>query len=141
MVRRTSAVRRRGLTAYKLCELLTGTIMYPVRYYDGYGDALRDPGGDDVAENYISDAMRQDWEATARRSWPSGAAANSRRPTILQCSASTSACCRGCSCAGHPKRYPGQRSSSIENLDAMSKIPAHDGLAGLAVGAGAAAGS
>jgi hypothetical protein len=61
MVRRTSTVRRRGLTAYKLVELLTGEIMYPLRYYDGYGDALR--GGDDVAENYISDAMRQDWEA------------------------------------------------------------------------------
>ena len=62
MVRRTSAVRRRGLTAYKVAELLTGRIMYPVRYYDGYGDRLK-KGGDDVAENYITDVMRQDWEA------------------------------------------------------------------------------
>jgi|RhiMethySRZTD1v2_1073278.scaffolds.fasta_scaffold1779207_1 hypothetical protein len=43
MVRRTSTVRRRGLTAYKLVELLTGEIMYPVRYYDGYGDRLKAP--------------------------------------------------------------------------------------------------
>ena len=63
MVRRTSTVRRRGLTAYKVVELLTGEIMYPIRYYDGYGDGLRNPGGDDVAENHITDAMRQDWEA------------------------------------------------------------------------------
>jgi hypothetical protein len=28
MVRRTSTVRRRGLTAYNLVELLTGEIMY-----------------------------------------------------------------------------------------------------------------
>jgi len=63
MVRRHSAVRRSGLTAYKLIELLTGEISYPVRYYDGYGDGLQNPGGDDLAENYISDAMREDWEA------------------------------------------------------------------------------
>ena len=61
MVRRTSTVRRRGLTAYKLVELLTGEIMYPIRYYDGYGDGPA--GGDDFTENHISDAMRQDWEA------------------------------------------------------------------------------
>ena len=64
MVRRTSTVRRRGLTAYKLVELLTGEIVYPIRYYDGYGDGLRNPGGDEpLAENHICDAMRQDWEA------------------------------------------------------------------------------
>ena len=40
MVRRTSAVRRRGLTAYKLVELLTGEIRYPMRGYDGYGDRI-----------------------------------------------------------------------------------------------------
>ena len=63
MVRRTSAVRRRGLTAYKLVELLTGKIRYPIRYYDGYGDGPKGGGNDDLAENYISDVMRQDWEA------------------------------------------------------------------------------
>lgn len=67
MVRRTSTVRRRGLTAYKVYELLTGEIRYPLMHYDGYGDgygdAVRGQGGDDLAENYISDAMRQDWEA------------------------------------------------------------------------------
>ena len=62
MVRRASTVRRRGLTAYKLVELLTGEIMYPMRCYDGYGDAHRE-GGNDLAENHISDAMRQDWVA------------------------------------------------------------------------------
>ena len=56
-------MRRRGLTAYKVVELLTGEIMYPIRHYDGYGDGLRNPGGDDVADNHITDAMRQDWEA------------------------------------------------------------------------------
>ena len=61
MVRRTSAVRRGGLTAYKLVELLTGEIMYPMSGYDGYGTGPE--GGDDLAENYISDVMRQDWEA------------------------------------------------------------------------------
>ena len=61
MVRRTSTVRRRGLTAYKVAELLTGKIMYRARGYDGYGDGLK--GGYDLAENYISDAMREDWEA------------------------------------------------------------------------------
>jgi hypothetical protein len=63
MVRRTSTVRRRGLTAYKLVELLTGEIMYPVRHYDGYGTGIEGGGEDDLVENYISDAMRQDWEA------------------------------------------------------------------------------
>jgi hypothetical protein len=54
MVRRTSTVRRRGLTAYKVHELLTGKIWYPVRGYDGYGDAVKGrQGGDDLAENYI----------------------------------------------------------------------------------------
>ena len=62
MVRRISKVRRRGLTAYKLVELLTGKIMYPMMYYDGYGDG-GPGGGDDLTENHISDAMRQDWEA------------------------------------------------------------------------------
>ena len=62
MVRRTSAVRRRGLTAYKLVELLTGKIRYPMRGYDGYGDGT-EGGGNDLAENYITDEMRQDWEA------------------------------------------------------------------------------
>ena len=31
MVRRTSTVRRRGLTAYKLHELLMGKIKYPMQ--------------------------------------------------------------------------------------------------------------
>jgi hypothetical protein len=63
MVRRTSTVRRGGLTAYKVYELLTGEIRYPLMHYDGYGDAVRGQGGDDLAQNHISDAMRQDWEA------------------------------------------------------------------------------
>jgi hypothetical protein len=63
MVRRTSAVRRRGLTAYKVVELLMGKIRYPLRGYDGYGDMLLDQGKDSFTENYISGAMRQDWEA------------------------------------------------------------------------------
>ena len=44
MVRRTSTVRRRGLTAYKVHELLMGKIKYPLRGYDGYGDMLLDQG-------------------------------------------------------------------------------------------------
>jgi hypothetical protein len=63
MVRRTSTVRRRGLTAYKVCELLTGEIRYPLRFYDGYGTGLEDGGEYDLAENYINDSMRQDWKA------------------------------------------------------------------------------
>ena len=63
MVRRTSTVRRRGLTAYKLVELLAGEIMYPLRGYDGYGTGSEGGGHHDLAENYISDVMRQDWEA------------------------------------------------------------------------------
>ena len=59
---RTSKLRRRGLTAYKVHELLTGKIMYPMAYYDGYGDGVSG-GSDDLAENHISDAMRQDWVA------------------------------------------------------------------------------
>jgi hypothetical protein len=63
MVRRASTVRRRGLTAYKVHELLTGEIKYPMRGYDGYGDQLADQGRDNLTANYISGAMRQDWEA------------------------------------------------------------------------------
>ena len=77
MVRRTSTVRRRGLTAYKLFELLTGEIRYPLRYYDGYGDALRDQSRDSFTENYISDAMRQDWEAN-REALLAGAVVSTR---------------------------------------------------------------
>src|SRR5262245_54791175 len=62
MVRRHSAVRRRGLTAYRMAELLNGVIRYPLRYYDGYGDMLADQGHDSLTANYISDAMREDWE-------------------------------------------------------------------------------
>jgi hypothetical protein len=62
MVRRTSTVKRRGLTAYKVHELLMGEIMYPAMYYDGYGDRHQ-KGGWDRTENFVSDAMRQDWEA------------------------------------------------------------------------------
>jgi hypothetical protein len=63
MVRRTSTLRRRGLTAYKVQELRMGRIKYPLRGYDGYGDMLLDQGRDSFTENYITDAMRQDWEA------------------------------------------------------------------------------
>jgi hypothetical protein len=64
MVRRTSALKPRGLTAYKVHELLMGVIKYPVavRYYDGYGDLLADGCRDSLTENYISDSMRRDWE-------------------------------------------------------------------------------
>ena len=79
MVRRTSTVRRRGLTAYKVYELLTGEVRYPLMNFDGYGDAVRGQGGGDLAENYISDAMRQDWEANREALlafWRSGELAN-----------------------------------------------------------------
>ncbi len=81
MAPRISKVRRRGLTAYKLHELLTGKIMYPMMYYDGYGDG--GPGGhDDLAENHISDAMRQDWAANREALlafWKSGKIHHDRR--------------------------------------------------------------
>ena len=63
MVKRHSTVRRRGLTAYKVAELLNGEIRYPATGYDGYGDPLADQHAASLTENYISDAMRQDWEA------------------------------------------------------------------------------
>jgi hypothetical protein len=62
MVKRHSTVRRRGLTAYKVHELLMGEIKYPVMGYDGYGDMVTDQGRDGLTENWISDAMRQDWK-------------------------------------------------------------------------------
>jgi hypothetical protein len=63
MVRRTSAVRRRGLNAYKVHELLMGVIKYPLKpYYTGYGNWDADHGRDNLTENYITDAMREDWE-------------------------------------------------------------------------------
>jgi hypothetical protein len=63
MVKRHSGVRRGGLTGYKVYELLTGDIQYPVQgRYEGYGHT-RSGGGNDFAENYISDGMRADWEA------------------------------------------------------------------------------
>ena len=62
MAARISKVQRRGLTAYKLHQLLTGKIMYPMLGYTGYGDRSA-RGHDDLAENWISDAMRQDWVA------------------------------------------------------------------------------
>jgi len=77
VVKRHSGVRRRGLTAYKVHELLTGEIDYPVlpRYYDGYGNpALLDQRSNSTA-NYITDAMRQDWEANREvlmKFWRSG---------------------------------------------------------------------
>ena len=40
-----------------------GRIKYPLRGHDGYGDMLLDQGRDSFTENYITDAMRQDWEA------------------------------------------------------------------------------
>jgi hypothetical protein len=63
MVARHSAVRRRGLTAYKVYELLTGEIRYPVQGYSGYGNALLDQSHASLTANYISDQMREDWEA------------------------------------------------------------------------------
>ena len=63
MVARHSAIRRRGLTAYKAYELLTGEIRYPVQGYDGYGAPLLDQSHASLTANYISDQMREDWEA------------------------------------------------------------------------------
>jgi hypothetical protein len=63
MVKRHSAVRRRGLSAYKIHELLTGEIRYPLIGYTGYGDQQADQGQDTTCERYITDAMRSDWEA------------------------------------------------------------------------------
>jgi hypothetical protein len=54
IIRRKHA--RRGLSAYKAAELLSGEIFYPVQGYDGYGDGQ----SRDVAD-YISDEMRNDW--------------------------------------------------------------------------------
>ena len=62
MVRRSSTLRSRGLTAYKVHELLTGKMKYPLRGYTGYGDMLADQGRDGLAENWISDEMRRDWK-------------------------------------------------------------------------------
>ena len=62
MVKRHSAVRRRGLTAYKIHELLMGVIQYPNVGYTGYGNVLADQYHDSLTANYISDEMRQDWE-------------------------------------------------------------------------------
>jgi hypothetical protein len=67
MVRRHSTVRRRGLTAYKVHELLMGEIKYPVRGYDGYGDMVADQCADSLTANYITDEMRQAGRRTARR--------------------------------------------------------------------------
>ena len=64
MVARHSAVRRRGLTGYKVYELLTGEIDYPsMGHYDGYGDPVADHRQASLTADYISDAMREDWEA------------------------------------------------------------------------------
>ena len=53
MVKRVTRLKRRRLTAYKLVELLTGEISYPVLGYDGYGEGHPNPGGSDLAENFI----------------------------------------------------------------------------------------
>jgi hypothetical protein len=80
MVKRTSTVRRRGLTAYKVHELLMGVIKYPLKpYYTGYGDWDADQGRDSLTENYITDAMREDWEEHREplmAFWRSGKLAN-----------------------------------------------------------------
>src|SRR5262249_36852064 len=76
MVRqRHSRVRRRGLTAYKVAELLNGTIWYPNVGYDGYGNPVLDQNADSLTENYISDAMIEDWRSNRKelmRFWRSG---------------------------------------------------------------------
>jgi hypothetical protein len=46
-----------------VAELLNGVIEYPVRGYDGYGDMVADQATGSLTENWISDEMRQDWEA------------------------------------------------------------------------------
>jgi hypothetical protein len=75
MVARHNAIRRRGLTGYKVVELLTGEIRYPLLGYTGYGDQAADQGQDSLTENYISDAMAEDWEANREQLlafWRSG---------------------------------------------------------------------
>ena len=96
MVRRTSTLRRRGLTAYKVHELLMGRIKYPLRGYGGYGDMLLDQGRDSFTENYITDACARTGKRTVMRLWLSGAAVRAPMPTILPSLASTSACFPGC---------------------------------------------
>jgi len=117
MVRRTSTLRRRGLTAYKMHELLMGRIKYPLRGYDGYGDMLLDQGRDSFTENYITDAMRQDWEANRdalMAFWRSGKSAHADDLAEFGLNIRM---LPGCSCAARAIPCPGRRSSSTPMTD------------------------
>ena len=113
MVRRTSTVRRRGLTAYKVAELLTGRVpLYPARGYDGYGDAHNGPARDDLVSNYVTDSMRQDWEenrAELLAFWRSGKYTTTDNLAEFGLNVRMP---RGYSRGAHPVRCPGRRSSS-----------------------------
>jgi hypothetical protein len=61
---------RSRLGAYKIYELLTGKIDYPVCDYTGYGD-----GHSTSVADFISDDMRADWAANREsllKFWASG---------------------------------------------------------------------
>ena len=59
-------IRSRGwrpnLSPYQTYELLTGDIVYPMKWYTGYGDGH----GKDLTA-FISDVMRHDWQV--HRDW------------------------------------------------------------------------
>lgn len=57
MTIRQRRTRRRGLTTYKVMELLTGQTHYPVVGYDGYGD-----GHHTDLERFADERMRADYE-------------------------------------------------------------------------------
>ena len=62
MATRAKRIRKstRGLTDYKIHELLTGVSQYPAKGYTGYGNPQI--GGAESTEKHISDEMRRDWE-------------------------------------------------------------------------------
>jgi len=73
--RRIKRSSRHGLTAYRVFELLTGEMQYPVSGYSGYGQPSPSAQSN-RAESYISDAMERDWEIygpALTRFWQSGA--------------------------------------------------------------------
>ena len=73
---------RRELSAYKRHELLTGTILYAVRGYDGYGDGI----GTDL-NDFVSAEMRNDWTEHREellRLWATGEPAASK-PWLFVC--------------------------------------------------------
>ena len=75
-------------SAYRVSELLTGKIMYPVMKYDGYGDGV----GTDLRA-FISDEMRDDWAVhrdALLEFWISGEYSSclpNRKPWLFFCGA------------------------------------------------------